>query len=213
MEKISSFLEQLKNYQSSCIFNPYLEVCSIYDNKNSPIYRADLLEKMLNKAHSNTVEAIWLGRDLGHRGGRRTGFALTDDLNLENHLKRWQLESNYQKIENPMKEQTATVIWESLNQIDANIFLWNLFPYHPFDETQSSTPFNNRCHNQAEGEFGIVLLKNLVDIIQPNYVLAIGNDAYYGANNHLDIEVKKVRHPSHGGQNLFKEQISDIYGL
>lgn len=168
---------------------------------------------MLHKACQEPMEAIWLGRDLGHRGGRRTGLALTDDFNVENHLKRWGLECEYRQAESFVKEQTATVIWQGLNQISENIFLWNLFPYHPFNKNLTNSPFNNRCHNYDEYLFGVELLKDLVEIVHPKYILAIGNNAYFGAVENLDIEVKKVRHPSYGGQNEFTKQISQIYGI
>ena len=38
------------------------------------------------------LDAIWVGRDLGYRGGRRTGLALTDDVYFADHLERWGLD-------------------------------------------------------------------------------------------------------------------------
>jgi hypothetical protein len=48
-----------------------------------------ILTQILQAAEAASVDAIWVGRDLGFRGGRRTGMALTDDVHFHDHLARW----------------------------------------------------------------------------------------------------------------------------
>lgn len=167
---------------------------------------------MLEQASHAPVDAIWIGRDLGYRGGRRTGLALTDDVHLQRHAQRWSI-----PIERPTKgsvvaERTAAVIWDVLSQIEDRIFLWNVFPLHPHE---INDPFSNRMHNSREREAGLQLLKLLIDLLQPHRLVAIGNDAALAAVRvaPTDLPVVKVRHPSYGGQTEFLQKVAFLHGL
>ena len=209
---IDAFLKTIQAYQSSNVFNPYSDVCEDYDSNESPQARLEVLKTILEKATQEGVDAIWLGRDLGHKGGRRTGLALTDDLNVDNHLQRWGItECTLPRPEQPVKENTATVVWEKIQQIDDNIFLWNIFPFHPHE---ADNPLSNRTHNSEEGQAGQDILSELIKLLKPRKIIAIGNDAFNGAQQlNSDIEVKKVRHPSYGGKQEFIAGIDDEYGI
>ena len=209
---INAFLKTMQNYQSSNVFNPYSDVCKDYDNSESPQARLKVLKAILEKATQNGVDTIWLGRDLGHKGGRRTGLALTDDLNVDNHLQRWGITGyDLPRPEQPVKENTATVVWEKIQQIDDNIFLWNIFPFHPHE---ADNPLSNRMHNSKEKQTGQEILLELIKLLKPRKIIAIGNDAFNGAQQlNLDIEVKKVRHPSYGGKQDFIEGINNEHGV
>lgn len=209
---IPKFLRILENYNTENVFNPYSDMCNKYDTIDSPKLRLEVLRQILQKAERSEIDAIWLGRDLGHRGGRRTGLAFTDDLNIENHLKRWDIIDNpFSRPEITIKEQTATTIWSKLQNIDEKIFLWNIFPFHPhlIDE-----PLTNRCHNKRENIIGKEILLQLINILQPKKILAIGNDAFNSVEQlNIRIELKKARHPSYGGKKEFLEAIYNEYGV
>ena len=68
-------------------FNPYVDRCEIHDRLDAPDRRAKALSAMLESAAKEPIDAIWVGRDLGYRGGRRTGLALTDDVHISRHAK------------------------------------------------------------------------------------------------------------------------------
>jgi hypothetical protein len=57
-------------------FNPYVDRCEIHDHPDAPNRRAMALSAMVESAARKPIDAIWVGRDLGYRGGRRTGLAL-----------------------------------------------------------------------------------------------------------------------------------------
>ncbi|EPO7864793.1 uracil-DNA glycosylase [Pseudomonas aeruginosa] len=167
---------------------------------------------MLRSATEGPVDAIWIGRDLGYRGGRRTGLALTDDVHINEHARRWNLDLTPERptIGNAVAERTAAVIWGMLEHIDARIFLWNVFPLHPHE---SGDQFTNRQHNARERRAGEELLQQLIVLLRPSRIVAIGNDAAAAAHRITDsIPVIGVRHPSYGGQTLFQKQISELYG-
>ena len=205
------FVDAVRELKFENSFNPYSERCLVYDHEDAPLRRCRALLAMLNAAVEEDVDALWLGRDLGHRGGRRTGLALTDDVNLVTHAARWGV-----MVERPTKgeavsERTATVVWSVLEQINEPVFLWNVFPLHPHF---AKIPFTNRGHNAKEGRAGEDLLAELIGLLCPRRLVPIGNDAAVAAFRLYRPErVVKVRHPSYGGQKTFVRQVRELYGL
>ncbi|MFD1156806.1 uracil-DNA glycosylase [Roseovarius aestuarii] len=201
----------LQSYRFKNAFNPYQDVCEIHDHEKSADIRADILRCMLERAEAEVVDAIWIGRDLGYRGGRRTGLALTDDIRFSNHLERWKLEAVRPTNGPPVAERTAPMVWDFLDQIPANIFLWNVFPFHPHSPRDA---FSNRTHNAEERRFGEAILKSIQELIEPRRVIAIGNDATKVAQQLFpELNVHAVRHPSYGGQAEFAAGIEEIYSV
>ncbi|BBP56519.1 uracil-DNA glycosylase [Pseudomonas sp. St316] len=210
--KIHPFVDAVASLRFEDCFNPYSDRCEIHDRRDAPRRRAAALSAMLRRASEDSVDAIWIGRDLGYRGGRRTGLALTDDVHISEHVRRWNLDLLHERptIGAAVTERTAAVIWNMLEQIDARIFLWNVFPLHPH---QSGDPFTNRQHNASERRAGEELLQQLIALLGPSRIVAIGNDAAAAAHRITDsIPVVCVRHPSYGGQSQFQKQITDLYG-
>ena len=206
-----SFVNDLKSLRFENTFNPYSDRCPVHDLLDAPKRRVMVMTVLLERAKSVEVDAIWIGRDLGHRGGRRTGLALTDDVHYGNHVNRWEIEAQRPTGGNVMPERTAAIIWNILDQIDANIFLWNVFPLHPHE---ASNPFTNRQHNAKERRAGVELLEQLIILLNPRRIIAIGNDAAeVVARMCVVTPVIKVRHPSYGGQTQFLEQMRTLYSL
>lgn len=157
------------------------------------------------------VDAIWVGRDLGFRGGRRTGMALTDDVHFHTHLSRWGISGTKPTLGGPVSERTATIIWQMLERIDVPIFLWNVFPLHPHSP---DAPFTNRAHNAKERKAGTEILEQIIRLLRPERLIAVGNDAAKVLGQ-ISGEASglKVRHPSYGGQVEFSRQIRELYGI
>ena len=207
----AQYVKELNKLSFENTFNPYSNQCAVHDLDNAPHCRSQTLQSMLEAATEREIDSIWIGRDLGYRGGRRTGLALTDDAHIREHAERWKL-----SIERPTKgeivvEQTASVIWRVLSQIDVSIFLWNVFPLHPHEP---GNPFSNRSHNSHERRTGEEFLSNLILLLKPCRLVAIGNDAAQTACRLSDQhKVIHVRHPSYGGQAQFFAQMNELYDL
>ncbi len=214
MNKLSSaehIVGALQAFEFENAFNPYHDICRTFDHSKSADMRAEILFEMLNRADVKSVDAIWIGRDLGYRGGRRTGLALTDDVRFSSHLERWGLEASRPTKGRPVAERTASMVWDFLDLIERNIFLWNVFPFHPHSPNDE---FSNRTHNAAERRFGEEILKGIQELIKPEKVIAIGNDASKVASRLFpELEVHSIRHPSYGGQAEFASGISKIYSI
>jgi len=57
-------------------------------------------------------------------------------------------------------------------------------------------------------------LESLIALLQPRQLVAIGNDAYRGCSRLAEANrVKQVRHPSYGGEVIFRQQIAELYKL
>lgn len=205
------FVKAVASLRFDNTFNPYADRCEVHDRYDAPQRRARALSAVIEQATKTRIDAIWIGRDLGYRGGRRTGLALTDDVNVARHAQRWNVRVERQTKGEAVAERTAAVIWGMLDQIDEAVFLWNVFPLHPHE---SGLPFTNRQHNARERQAGEEILSLLVELLRPRRLLAVGNDAFGAATRIAGgFPVTLVRHPSYGGQRQFERQITELYGL
>lgn len=207
---IESLIRRLTAYEGEAVFNPYRQVCESFDRRDAPKIRRANLKRMLEAVVACKARTIWIARDLGYRGGRRTGLALTDEAHLP-HAKRM-LQSDALALAtkgSPMAERTATVIWDMLARINEPVMLWNVFPFHPHEPRN---PMSNRGHTKTERAAARPFLLDLIDLVQPTKVVAIGRDAEKALTD-LSVPVYLARHPSYGGQSEFVAQMEAHYGL
>jgi hypothetical protein len=205
------FVTALQSVKLENVFNPYADRCTLYDVSNAPARRTQSLLCMLRAAADTEIEDLWIGRDLGYRGGRRTGLALTDDVHLSVHGSRWNVLVQRATTGEMVAERTAAVVWRMLDQVSAAVFLWNVFPFHPHLPNE---PFSNRAHRSCERAIGEEILSELIAMLRPRRLIAIGNDAARSASSFAaDADVVQVRHPSYGGQRDFVRQIQQMHSL
>ena len=204
------FLSAVSNLKSRHAFNPYTDRCKEHDIPDAPALRRRNLQLVLDAAISVGVESIWIARDLGYRGGRRTGLALTDEAHLAAHSDLYGRLPLTKATRSPVvAERTARIVWDVLRNVGKPVFLWNVFPLHPYEPND---PMSNRAHTRAERESAAHLIAWLVSALCPRTIVAIGRDAA-AALEEGGIRSLAVRHPSYGGQREFIEGISNAYGL
>jgi hypothetical protein len=205
-----SFASALAETHLPSVFNPYRETCLVCDRTDAAYVRRRNLVRCLGAAIDARVDTIWIARDLGYRGGRRTGVPLTDEVHLgAAGILMGGIELEQATHGPAVAERTATIVWRVLSYIQNPVVLWNIFPLHPH---QAADPFSNRSHTHAEREATWHLLTALICMIQPKRIVAIGRDAG-SALSGIEIPVYVVRHPSYGGQADFIAGIRAIYGI
>lgn len=204
-----SFVEQMSQITFSGVFNPYRDLCQDHDHPESAAVRGLNLRHYLDAAAREGVESVWLGRDCGYRGGRRTGIALTDEIQLETMGRHFGISGLTKATAGlPVKERTATEVWKVIREVDARVFLWNVFPFHPFKEGQ---PMSNRRHSAREFNSCRDVLCCLLEWLRPQRIVALGADAQ-NAVRRLGFTVSPVRHPSYGGHIEFASTMRKLYG-
>jgi hypothetical protein len=204
------FVSSLAKVRLPHVFNPYADRCEVHDRADAARLRRKNLELFLEAALEMRVEEIWIARDLGYRGGRRTGVPLTDEVHLEGVGRLLGGISLRRATRGPIvAERTAAVVWKVLDRIDQPVVLWNVFPFHPHERND---PFSNRSHTSTEREQTLPLLKILLKMFEPERLVAIGRDAQLALKD-LGIPVTMVRHPSYGGQAEFMSGLYDLYGV
>ncbi|MBY3483448.1 uracil-DNA glycosylase [Rhizobium laguerreae] len=206
----TEFVETLADLSFKDAFNPYSDACGDFDQDDAPAIRRMNLKLVLDAAIDRKVDSIWIARDLGYRGGRRTGLALTDEAHLTDHSVLYGDLPLVRATKGPaLAERTASVIWQTLNRIQRPVFLWNVFPLHPHEPGE---PQSNRCHTRGERNACRPLLSWLLDVLDPRVVVAVGRDAQLALAD-LGIDAMQVRHPSYGGQSDFISGIEGLYDL
>lgn len=204
-----AFVEALSTVQLDAVFNPYSDHCPLHDRADAPQRRRANLRRFLESVADDEVDSIWIARDLGYRGGRRTGLPLTDEMHFQTFSKIYGLSLSRATKGPPMAERTAAIIWRVLQQIDQPVSLWNIFPLHPFEP---GDPLSNRCHTRAEREMFSDVLFTLLDMLRPQRIIAIGRDAQKALAD-MSLDCHAVRHPSYGGQAEFISSMFALYGL
>jgi len=205
-----SFATTLSHTRLPSVFNPYGDCCPVHDHPDAARVRKRNLVRCLEAALAARVDTIWIARDLGYRGGRRTGVPLTDEIHLDQAGAFLGGITLNRATRGPVAaERTAAIVWSVLSRIGEHAVLWNIFPLHPHAEDD---PFSNRCHTRAERKATWPLLTALIAMIQPRRIVAIGRDAGLALAG-IDIPVQVVRHPSYGGQAEFVAGIHEIYGV
>jgi uracil-DNA glycosylase len=92
--------------------------------------------------------------------------------------------------------------------MEETFFLWNVVPLHPHPP---GAPFSNRAHNAAERAAGEAILAELVGLLRPERIIAVGRDAEKAAARVAPgLECVAVRHPSFGGETRFRAQIAAL---
>jgi hypothetical protein len=204
------FVKELSGISLPNVFNPYSDCCAMFDLPKAATVRRKNLISYLAAIERSGTDVIWMGRDLGYRGGRRTGLALTDESHLSDMEQCYPGSEVNKATTGPVvAERTATEIWAAIRSVPLPPLLWNVFPFHPHERDQ---PLTNRKFMARELVVVDELNRMLISWLGISTIVGIGQDAAkYAAD--FGIAVECIRHPSYGGTKDFRTGVERLYGV
>jgi hypothetical protein len=201
MHNIISFIKDLENTE----INNLGYSVNLYANDDNSLIRKHNLETYLKQMKSLKPRLLLLGEAPGYKGCRLTGVPFTSEKILANNS--FFKDIDYKFINERFEsEQSATIVWDALNEFDYKPLIWNIFPFHPYDGKDYNS---NRPPNERELELGEKHLLKLLEIFEIDTIVAVGRKPESKLKG-IDIRSEYVRHPANGGKNKFVEGIKNI---
>jgi len=203
LDAIETLISELAAAQlNDDAFNEYAENGSA----NNAIRRANL-RRYLQIMQQRQPTTLMVMEAPGYRGCRLTGVPVTSrKILLEGvpELKMFGEKQGFQNVddagfENVYGEQSATIVWNTLCDLQQVPLIWNTFPFHPHKAAQART---NRRPRKAETELGAYFLQQIRALFSIQEVIAVGNIAHETLTG-TGLDCVKVRHPAQGGKNDF----------
>lgn len=190
---------------SSGLFNPYSDWAEDLDHPEAVTLRQTNLRNYLT-CYVEPPPVFLLAEAPGPWGCRFSGVPLVSEAQLVDPA--FPIAGHPSSLaETPHHEYSAKIYWRVMQPYFPHFFTWNSVPFHPYkgDERLSiRNPSNREVASFAP------LLQALLDLLQPQHVVAIGRKAEYGLQK-IGIDATYVRHPSQGGAKLFETGVTAIF--
>jgi len=178
----------------------------LHDLPDAPVIRRNNLAAVVDAAIAQGCAELWVGLELGARGGRRTGLPLTDEFMLEKCGTYWGIQGLKRATRSEaVQEQTARYVWHAVSGRQGPVFFWNAFPFH----SHVSGSITNRGHTLGERKAVPPILPWLVDTLGVVRIVALGREAEAAVAEH-GLSVHYVRHPGRGGGAEFLKAIQQV---
>lgn len=197
---ISNFVQALATARLPCpdAHNPYAgQTYRAQQNRTNLSYYLQALEK-------ETVPLLLVGEALGYKGGLHTGIPFSSEALIEAGA--YPAGVGCSLRGKPRKEQSAAVVHRYWPYAPLPPAAWNAFPFHPY---RAGQPASNRKPRKAEVDLGLRFLQDLLAIVQPRQVAAVGRSAEL-ALGRLKITCTYLRHPAHGGKARYIQQFAQL---
>ena len=143
---------------------------------------------------------VFIAEAGGWRGARYSGLSLFSERQFgpdEPGLRR------SSRHPGGWSEPSATVVQAAIAPWKFDVVLWNLVPTHP---RRDGLPHTNRTPSRAETRAGESYARELIDVLRPRHVGAIG----LVAARALGPDIAVIRHPSHGGAVIARESLRTL---
>ncbi len=187
------------------LFNPYAARNERYDLPDAVQIRQDNLRNYL--AYYKTAPRVFiLAEAPGPWGCRFSGVPLVSEAQLMDA--EFPIQGRQSSTADaPHSEYSAGIYWRVLQPYFPSFFTWNSVPFHPH---KKGIPLSIRTPAQREVAACAALVSGLLDIIRPDFKVAVGRKAEY-AFRLAGSTCTYVRHPSQGGARLFEAGINNVF--
>lgn len=210
MRAIDSLLQALKQAPAlPHLFNQYATVDPSLDRRDGATRRLENLRVYLLHFTKQPPRIIVIGEAAGYRGNRFTGIPFTSEYLCAEHpfLCSLGLQPSSSR-ENPWREPSASIVWETFDAMPHRPLLWSTVPYHPH---KSGKPLTNRAPLRAEIDQGAEFFK-LFRPLFPDAKLAATGRIAQAMLESLGESYTPIRHPSHGGKHEFQRGLWKLGG-
>lgn len=188
------------------MFNFYRDADPFLDIPGAAEFRRENFKSLLTSL-PRPPQVVLIGEAAGWRGCRFSGAPFTSEAQLaEGRLPFRGLPTG--RGARPHRETSASIFWNALAPAFPDFLAWNVVPLHPHRLHQ---PCSNRSPSQAELERFIPLLKQALELLAPEQVLAVGRVAQR-ALAQAGLEAGSLRHPAHGGASEFRAGVQAFFG-
>ena len=199
-DSIDAFVERLATSRAGPnSVNPF-----DYSRRANAVRRRNLT-LYLEQLAQRRPTTLLVGEAPGYRGMRITGVPFTNTAILQRGILHFGLfgSANGYIVPDDLPavaaEPTATVMWNTLVELDFLPVLWSAYPLHPH---RPGNPLSNRTPTAAEAAEWSWSWQALKHVFSIRTVVAVGNVAY-DSMVRSGLSVPRVRHPAHGGRERF----------
>jgi len=190
---------------SDRLWNPYLGSNPELDQLNGDMTRRDNLKNYL-ASFPRPPKVMLIGEAPGPWGCRFSGLPFTGERQFTHDGLPFEGRPT-STFDPPCVERSGTIVWGFLARHFPDFFLWNCIPYHPYNPGEPlsiRTPLNSEINQFS------CILENIIGLIDPRQVVAIGRKSEY-ALKRIGIAADYLRHPSFGGAPAFRAGISSYF--
>jgi len=118
------------------------------------------------------------------------------------------INENFQKATTTETEtaMTSKLAWKVAKELNLKPLIWESLMFHP--HTENNHLINRKPTKSELFRYKHILL-DLLDIIKPNTIIAVGRTAEHRLKE-MGIESEYVRHPAQGGYKEFREGMKKL---
>lgn len=198
--RIDALIDALARAVVGETFNQFRDSDGDDCGAEAPAIRCDNLRAYLGaRLHAPVLFVAEAG---GWRGARYSGLSLFSERQFGPDEPGLHYSSRHP---GGWSEPSGTVVQAAIAPWKFDVVLWNLVPTHPRREGE---PHTNRTPTRAETKEGEPFARELIDVLRPRHLGAIG----LVAARALGPDVPAIRHPSHGGAVIARESLRELLG-
>ena len=198
---------------SDRLVNPYRAATDLDAPGGAATRRANLraaLDAVAAAAPGGRPDVLVVAEAPGPWGCRFSGIPFTNERQLVDPafpVDGTPSSRQFAQTGEPLKEYSGTIYWDAMLPHWGRFWTWNAVPFHPH---RAGEPLTIRTPGVREVRAWHPVLRELVAVLQPEAVVAVGRKAE-GALAAVGADPVYVRHPSQGGATRFREGMAALW--